>query len=73
MRSRSAAFHPHRSPRRPRTTSTTTALIVALVAGGGPAAPAATAVVPAHRIITVWLPLPPGAPTLGALVRLKVV
>ncbi|TWV58751.1 flippase-like domain-containing protein [Streptomyces misionensis] len=48
------------------------ALIVALVAVGGPAAPA-TAVVLAYRIITVWLPLLPGALTLGALVRLKVI
>lgn len=48
------------------------ALIVALVAVGGPAA-VATAVVLAFRIITVWLPLVPGALTLGALVRLKVI
>ncbi|MEV5341927.1 lysylphosphatidylglycerol synthase transmembrane domain-containing protein [Streptomyces sp. NPDC052676] len=48
------------------------ALIVALVAAGGPPA-AATAVVLAFRLITVWLPLPPGAMTLGALVRLKVI
>ncbi|CAL9378806.1 lysylphosphatidylglycerol synthase transmembrane domain-containing protein [Streptomyces sp. enrichment culture] len=48
------------------------ALIVALVAVGGPAA-VATAVVLAYRIITVWLPLLPGAVTLGALVRLKVI
>ncbi|WP_280883285.1 lysylphosphatidylglycerol synthase transmembrane domain-containing protein [Streptomyces pseudovenezuelae] len=48
------------------------ALIVALVAAGGPAA-VATAVVLAYRIITVWLPLLPGALTLGALVRLKVI
>ncbi len=48
------------------------ALIVALVAVGGPAAPA-TAVVLAYRIITVWAPLLPGALTLGALVRLKVI
>ncbi|MEU6591454.1 lysylphosphatidylglycerol synthase domain-containing protein [Streptomyces sp. NPDC046881] len=48
------------------------ALIVALVAVGGPAA-VATAVVLAYRIITVWLPLLPGALTLGALVRLKVI
>ncbi|WP_367319348.1 YbhN family protein [Streptomyces sp. HUAS ZL42] len=48
------------------------ALIVALVAAGGPAA-VATAVVLAYRIITVWLPLVPGALTLGALVRLKVI
>ncbi|MEV0182657.1 lysylphosphatidylglycerol synthase transmembrane domain-containing protein [Streptomyces sp. NPDC050625] len=48
------------------------ALIVALVAAGGPAA-VATAVVLAYRIITVWVPLVPGALTLGALVRLKVI
>ncbi|KAA0942001.1 lysylphosphatidylglycerol synthase transmembrane domain-containing protein [Streptomyces apricus] len=48
------------------------ALIVALVAAGGPAA-VATAVVLAYRIVTVWLPLLPGALTLGALVRLKVI
>ncbi|MEW2512683.1 lysylphosphatidylglycerol synthase transmembrane domain-containing protein [Streptomyces sp. NPDC046870] len=48
------------------------ALVVALVAVGGPAA-VATAVVLAYRIITVWLPLVPGALTLGALVRLKVI
>lgn len=48
------------------------ALVVALVAAGGPAA-VATAVVLAFRIITVWLPLLPGALTLGALVRLKVI
>ncbi|MFC3572654.1 lysylphosphatidylglycerol synthase transmembrane domain-containing protein [Streptomyces yaanensis] len=48
------------------------ALIVALVAAGGPVA-LATAVVLAYRIITVWLPLLPGALTLGALVRLKVI
>lgn len=48
------------------------ALVVALVATGGPAA-VATAVVLAYRIITVWLPLVPGALTLGALVRLKVI
>ncbi|MFC9930769.1 YbhN family protein [Streptomyces sp. NPDC127190] len=47
-------------------------LIVALVAVGGPVA-VATAVVLAYRIITVWLPLVPGALTLGALVRLKVI
>ena len=39
---------------------------------GGPAA-VATAVVLAYRIITVWLPLLPGALTLGALVRLKII
>lgn len=48
------------------------ALVVALVAAGGPAA-VATAVVLAFRVITVWLPLLPGALTLGALVRLKVI
>jgi uncharacterized membrane protein YbhN (UPF0104 family) len=48
------------------------ALIVALVAAGGPPA-VATAVVLAFRLITVWLPLLPGAVTLGALVRLKVI
>lgn len=48
------------------------ALIVALVAAGGPAA-VATAVVLAFRIITVWLPLLPGALTLGVLVRWKVI
>ncbi|MFE0452951.1 YbhN family protein [Streptomyces sp. NPDC058914] len=47
------------------------ALVVALVAAGGPAA-VATAVVLAYRVVTVWLPLLPGALTLGALVRLKV-
>ncbi|MFI6208326.1 YbhN family protein [Streptomyces sp. NPDC051041] len=52
--------------------SVETALIVALVAVGGPAA-VATAVVLAYRIITFWLPLLPGALTLGALVRLKVI
>lgn len=48
------------------------ALVVALVAAGGPVA-VATAVVLAFRIVTVWLPLLPGALTLGALVRLKVI
>ena len=48
------------------------ALIVALVAAGGPVA-VATAVVLTYRIITVWLPLLPGALTLGALLRLKVI
>ncbi|MDH6696447.1 YbhN family protein [Streptomyces griseoviridis] len=48
------------------------ALVVALVAAGGPAA-VATAVVLAFRVITVWLPLLPGALTLGALVRWKVI
>ncbi|MFD4608977.1 YbhN family protein [Streptomyces sp. NPDC058440] len=48
------------------------ALVVALVAAGGPVA-VVTAVVVAYRIITVWLPLLPGALTLGALVRLRVI
>ncbi|MEE1762125.1 MULTISPECIES: lysylphosphatidylglycerol synthase transmembrane domain-containing protein [unclassified Streptomyces] len=48
------------------------ALVVALVAAGGPTA-VVTAVVLAFRVITVWLPLLPGALTLGALVRLKVI
>ncbi|MFE7767200.1 YbhN family protein [Streptomyces sp. NPDC057438] len=48
------------------------ALVVALVAAGGPVAEA-TAVVLAFRIVTVWLPLLPGALTLGVLVRLKVI
>ncbi|MET9130452.1 lysylphosphatidylglycerol synthase transmembrane domain-containing protein [Streptomyces antibioticus] len=48
------------------------ALVLALVAAGAPAAPA-TAVVLAFRAVTVWLPLLPGALTLGALVRLKVI
>jgi len=48
------------------------ALIVALVAVGAPVT-VATAVVLAFRIITVWVPLLPGALTLGALVRLKVI
>ncbi|MFE2045809.1 YbhN family protein [Streptomyces sp. NPDC059477] len=48
------------------------ALIVALVAAGSPVT-VATAVVLAYRIITVWVPLVPGALTLGALVRLKVI
>ncbi|MFI5572239.1 YbhN family protein [Streptomyces sp. NPDC051740] len=48
------------------------ALVVALVAVGGAAAPA-TAVVLAFRVVTVWLPLLPGALTLGVLVRLKVI
>lgn len=48
------------------------ALVVALVAVGGAAA-VATAVVLVFRLITVWLPLLPGAVTLAALVRLKVI
>ncbi|MGW7265974.1 lysylphosphatidylglycerol synthase transmembrane domain-containing protein [Streptomyces sp. NPDC054842] len=48
------------------------ALIVTLVAAGSPAA-LATAAVLGYRIITVWLPLLPGALTLGALVRLRVI
>jgi uncharacterized membrane protein YbhN (UPF0104 family) len=42
------------------------------VAAGAPVA-LATAVVLGYRIITVWLPLLPGALTLGALLRLKVI
>jgi uncharacterized membrane protein YbhN (UPF0104 family) len=41
--------------------------------GGGRPAAVATTIVPAYRILTVWLPLVPGALTLGALVRLKVI
>ncbi|WP_443047940.1 lysylphosphatidylglycerol synthase transmembrane domain-containing protein [Streptomyces sp. NBC_00252] len=48
------------------------ALIIALVAAGGPVT-VATAVVLAYRIITVWIPIVPGALTLGALVRLRVI
>ncbi|MFJ3670102.1 YbhN family protein [Streptomyces sp. NPDC090106] len=48
------------------------ALVLALVAAGGPAA-IATAVVLTYRIITVWVPILPGALTLGALVRMKVI
>jgi uncharacterized protein (TIRG00374 family) len=48
------------------------ALVVALVAAGGPAT-VATAVVLAFRLLTVWLPLLPGALTLAALVRLRVI
>ncbi|WP_411577025.1 lysylphosphatidylglycerol synthase transmembrane domain-containing protein [Streptomyces sp. SCSIO ZS0520] len=48
------------------------ALVVALVAAGAPAA-LATAVVLGFRIVTVWVPLLPGALTLGALVKLKVI
>ncbi|MDG9718994.1 lysylphosphatidylglycerol synthase transmembrane domain-containing protein [Streptomyces sp. DH24] len=48
------------------------ALVVALLAAGGPAA-VTTAVVLTYRIITLWLPLVPGALTLGALVRWKVI
>ncbi|MGW0585515.1 lysylphosphatidylglycerol synthase domain-containing protein, partial [Streptomyces sp. NPDC002920] len=48
------------------------ALIVTLVAAGGPLA-LTTAVVLTYRVITVWLPLVPGAVTLGALVRWKVI
>nr|WP_179342799.1 lysylphosphatidylglycerol synthase domain-containing protein [Streptomyces sp. alain-838] len=48
------------------------ALVVALVAAGGPAA-VATAVVLAFRLLTVWLPLLPGALTLAALVRMRVI
>ncbi|MGW3243135.1 lysylphosphatidylglycerol synthase transmembrane domain-containing protein [Streptomyces sp. NPDC001070] len=48
------------------------ALVVALVASGASLA-AATSAVLGYRIVTVWLPLLPGALTLGALVRWKVV
>ncbi|WP_372344455.1 YbhN family protein [Streptomyces sp. KL116D] len=48
------------------------ALVVALVAAGGPLT-TVTAVVVTYRIITVWGPLLPGAVTLGALVRMKVI
>ncbi|MFE9021187.1 YbhN family protein [Streptomyces sp. NPDC007808] len=48
------------------------ALVLALVAVGGPVA-VVTAVVLAYRTITVWLPLLPGALTLAALVRWKVI
>ncbi|MFG2576697.1 lysylphosphatidylglycerol synthase domain-containing protein [Streptomyces sp. NPDC048481] len=48
------------------------ALVVALVAAGAPVA-AATAVALGYRIITVWLPLAPGALTLAALVRMKII
>ncbi|MHC5909087.1 lysylphosphatidylglycerol synthase transmembrane domain-containing protein, partial [Streptomyces sp. S6] len=48
------------------------ALVIALVAAGGPLA-LTTAVVLTYRVITVWLPLVPGAVTLGALVRFKVI
>jgi uncharacterized membrane protein YbhN (UPF0104 family) len=48
------------------------ALVVALVTVGASVAPATSAVL-GFRIITVWMPLVPGALTLGALVRWKVV
>ncbi len=48
------------------------ALVIALVAAGGPPA-LTTAVVLTYRVITVWVPLVPGAVTLGALVRFKVI
>lgn len=48
------------------------ALVVALVAAGA-SVTAAGSVVLGYRIITVWLPLIPGALVLGALVRSKVV
>jgi putative heme transporter len=47
------------------------ALALALITAGTPAA-VATAAVLAYRLITVWLPLLPGALMLGALVRWKV-
>jgi uncharacterized membrane protein YbhN (UPF0104 family) len=48
------------------------ALALALVTAGAPVG-AATSAVLGFRIITVWLPLLPGALVLGALVRRKVV
>ncbi|WUD74169.1 flippase-like domain-containing protein [Streptomyces sp. NBC_00510] len=48
------------------------ALVVTLVATGASLA-AATSAVLGYRIVTVWLPLVPGALVLGALVRRKVV
>ncbi len=48
------------------------ALVIALVAVGASVG-AATSTVLAYRVITVWLPLLPGALVLGALVRRKVV
>lgn len=48
------------------------ALVVALVAAGGTAA-VATAVVVVFRLLTVWLPLLPGALTLAALLRMRVI
>jgi putative heme transporter len=48
------------------------ALVVALVTTGASVAVATSAVL-AFRIITVWLPMVPGALVLGALVRRKVV
>ncbi len=48
------------------------ALVVAMVAIGAPVA-AATATVLAYRVITVWLPLLPGALVLGVLVRRGIV
>ncbi|MYV57180.1 lysylphosphatidylglycerol synthase domain-containing protein, partial [Streptomyces sp. SID3212] len=48
------------------------ALVVALVTAGASVAVATSAVL-GFRIITVWLPLVPGALVLGHLVRRKVV
>lgn len=48
------------------------ALVVALVAAGASVTAAGSAVL-GYRIITVWLPLVPGALVLGALVRTKLV
>ncbi|WP_346085475.1 lysylphosphatidylglycerol synthase domain-containing protein, partial [Streptomyces thermocarboxydus] len=48
------------------------ALVGALVAAGGTAA-VATAVVVVFRLLTVWLPLLPGALTLAALLRMRVI
>ncbi|MCQ4082103.1 flippase-like domain-containing protein [Streptomyces sp. RB6PN25] len=47
-------------------------LVLALVTVGAPVA-VATSVVLGYRIITVWLPLIPGALVLGALVRWKII
>jgi uncharacterized membrane protein YbhN (UPF0104 family) len=48
------------------------ALVIALVSAGAPLAVAGSAVL-GFRIVTLWLPLIPGALVLGALVRAKVV
>ncbi|MFG3046388.1 lysylphosphatidylglycerol synthase domain-containing protein [Streptomyces sp. NPDC048241] len=46
------------------------ALVLALTTSGAPAATAASAVL-GYRMLTVWLPLPPGLLTLALLVRRK--
>lgn len=48
------------------------ALVVALVAIGAPTAAAAPAAL-AYRVLTVWLPLLPGALVLGVLVSRRIV